>query len=156
MTTRIPDGVHAASRRAGVTAHRRGRRIARVVAVTELVIGGAAVIGGVLLAVRPDGTLLAADPAVLRGTPFSDWRSPGALLAILVGGGFLVTGTAEWLGRRLAAGLSAAAGLGLVAFELAQMQLIGWQPLQAVLGAAGLAVAALSVPRLHPAAHRDR
>jgi hypothetical protein len=58
----------------------------------ELVTGIAGLAGGVLLAVAPDGSLLRADPATLAGSPFSDWRVPGVLLAGLVGGGFLVAG----------------------------------------------------------------
>jgi hypothetical protein len=137
-------------------AYQRRRRIAKSIAAAELVIASAALTGGTLLAIRPDGALLAADPAVLRGTPFSDWQTPGVLLVILVGGVFLVTSIAEWLGRRLAAALSVAAGVGLVVFELVQMVLIGWQVLQAVLGLAGLVLAAVSIGRAGPAAHQPR
>jgi hypothetical protein len=58
----------------------------RALVTLELVTGAAALAGGVLLAAAPDGSLLRADPAVLGGTPFSDWRVPGVLLAGLVGG----------------------------------------------------------------------
>lgn len=66
----------------------RGPGVARRALVTlELMTGAAGLAGGVLLAASPDGSLLRADPAVLAGTPFSDWRVPGVLLA---GGGFLL------------------------------------------------------------------
>jgi hypothetical protein len=58
--------------------------------------GVAALIGGVLLAAAPDGSLLSADVAALEGSPFTDWRLPGLLLGGLVGGGFLVAGTWQW------------------------------------------------------------
>src|SRR5262249_53733769 len=58
------------------------------------------------------GSLLRADPAVLAGTPFSDWRVPGVLLAGLAGGGFLLAGWRQWRGHRYARELSMAAGAG--------------------------------------------
>jgi hypothetical protein len=49
-------------------------------------------VGGLLLAVAPDGSLLAAAPAALAGSPIANYRWPGILLATLVGVGYLVTG----------------------------------------------------------------
>ncbi|TVZ02240.1 hypothetical protein EAS64_25805 [Trebonia kvetii] len=46
----------------------------------------AAEAGRALLAASPDGSLLRAGPAVLAGTALTDWRLPGLLLALLVGG----------------------------------------------------------------------
>jgi hypothetical protein len=63
-----------------------------LVPLIELVTGVAGLAGGLLLALAPDGSLLHADPGVLAGTPFTDWRWPGVLLAILVGGVFLLAG----------------------------------------------------------------
>jgi hypothetical protein len=77
--------------------------------------------GGVLLAVSLDGSLLSADQGVLAGTPFSDWRVPGVLLATLVGGGFLLTGWWTWRNYRYARELSPFAGTGLIAFETAEL-----------------------------------
>jgi hypothetical protein len=102
------------------------------------VTGAAGLAGGVLLAVRPDGSLLRADPSVLAGTPFSDWRVPGVLLAGLVGGGFLVTGWWAWRDHRYARELSMLAGAGLIAFEAAELAWIGFQPLEAVFAAVGV------------------
>ena len=93
--------------------------------------------GGVLLAVKPDGSLLRADPAVLSGTPFGDWRLPGVLLATLVGGGFLVAGRWSGRGYRHATGLSLIAGCGLIAFEVAELAWLGFQPLEAVFAGVG-------------------
>ncbi len=120
---------------------------ARALGAAELFIGATAVAGGVLLAIRPDGSLMAADPAVLRGTPFADWRVPGLLLASLVGGGFLATGVAELRRARAATALSLAAGAGLAAFEAVQFRLIGAHVLQGVMAAAGLGVVALALAR---------
>lgn len=84
----------------------------RAMITSELVTGTAGLAGGALLAAVPDGSLLRADPTVLAGTPFSDWRLPGVLLAGLVGGGFLLAGWWQWRGHRYARELSMAAGRG--------------------------------------------
>lgn len=119
-------------------AHRRPRVARRGLAAIELVTGAAGLAGGVLLAVRPDGSLLRADMSVLAGTPFSDWRVPGVLLAALVGGGYLVTGWWAWRDLRYTRELSIVAGAGLIAFEGAELAWIGFQPLEAVFAAVGV------------------
>jgi hypothetical protein len=110
----------------------------------ELVTGVAGAVGGVLLVARPDGSLLQAKLSALAGSPFADWRIPGVLLATLVGGGFVATGLWQWRGGWHARELSLLAGLGLVAFEGAELAWIGFQPLEAVFGAVGLAVMGLA------------
>jgi hypothetical protein len=110
----------------------------------ELGTAATAVVGGVLLAARPDGSLLHADLAALAGSPFSDWRLPGLLLATLVGGGFAAAGTWEWRRGRHAPELSLVAGLGLVCFELAELAWLGFQPLEAVFALVGVAVCVLA------------
>ena len=108
--------------------------------------------GGVLLAAAPDGSLLRADPATLAGTPFTDWRVPGVLLAGLVGGGFLLAGWWQWRGRRHARELSMAAGAGLACFEAAELAWLGFQPLEAVFAVVGVTVTGLAwrLPRSQP------
>lgn len=71
----------------------------------ELTAGVAAVFGGALLVVAPDGSLLQLDAAMLGGGPFSDWRLPGILLADLVGGGLLAAGMWDRTGARPASSL---------------------------------------------------
>jgi len=113
----------------------------------ELGTGAAAVTGGVLLVAAPDGSLLQADSAVLGGSPFSDWRLPGVLLATLVGGGFLTAGVWEWRRGSRARELSLVAGVGLVAFEVVELAWIGPHPLQAVLAVVGLTVVGSALRR---------
>jgi peptidoglycan/LPS O-acetylase OafA/YrhL len=116
----------------------------RVLVGVELTTGVAAVAGGVLLAAAPDGSLLRADRAVLAGTPFADWRIPGLLLAVLVGGGFLLAGWWQRDDRWHARELSVLAGTGLVAFESAEFGWLGFQPLEAVFALVGLTVIVLA------------
>lgn len=113
-------------------------RFARTLGAIELLVAACAVVAGVLLLIRPDGSLLAADPEVLTTTPFDDWRIPGLLLAGLVGGGFLIAGAAEWRAAPSASALSAAAGIGLVGFEIVQLALIGWHPWQPIMMTVGV------------------
>jgi len=120
-----------------------GRRLRRRVLLgLELVTG--AVAGGGLLAVAPDGSLLRADPAALRGSPFSDWRPPGVLLATLVGGGYLLTAWWQRRDGRWARQLSMVAGAGLVTFEAFELAWIGFQPLEGVFAAVGAVVLLLA------------
>jgi hypothetical protein len=93
----------------------------------------------------PDGSLLNADPAALAHSPFPDWRTPGILLASLVGGGYLITGMWQWRARRGARALSALAGIGLIAFEGAELAWLGFQPLEAAFAVVGTTVTALAL-----------
>jgi hypothetical protein len=111
----------------------------------ELFTGTTAVLGGLLLVVRPNGSLLQADPAVLAGSPFQSWRLPGILLTTLVGGGFLAAGVWQWRGWRRARELSLLAGAGLIYFEATEMAWIGFHPLQAVFAVVGAAVILLAL-----------
>ena len=140
MTTHGPSGRTA----------RRTRFGDRTLVALECFTGCAAVVGGVLLATRPDGSLLAAKLSALSGSPFSDWRVPGILLAALVGVGFLLA--AEWQRRRLrhARELSIFAGLGLLTFELIELAWIGFQPLEVVFGLVGVAVVILAARQVVP------
>lgn len=116
----------------------------RALIALELGTGIAGLAGGVLLATVPDGSALRADPAALAGSPFSDWRIPGVLLAGLVGGGFLLAGCWQWHGRRHARELSMLAGAGLIGFEAAELAWLGFQPLEAVFAVVGATTFALA------------
>ena len=109
----------------------------------ELFLALSAAAGGIALAFRPDGALLQADPAVLAGTPFADWRLPGLLLAGLGGGGMGLTGLMLWRHQPYARPMVVLSGIGLLVAEVAEWAMIGFQPLQAVCGCAGLAMALL-------------
>jgi hypothetical protein len=116
----------------------------RALVALELVTGVTGLVGGVLLAAAPDGSLLRADPATLAGSPFSDWRVPGVLLAGLAGGGFLLAAWWQWRGHRYARELSMIAGAGLVCFEAGELVWLGFQPLEAVFAVVGVTVVMLA------------
>jgi hypothetical protein len=120
----------------------RSRR--RTLIALEMTTGAAGLAGGVLLAAVPDGSLLHADLGALAGTPFSDWRVPGVLLTALVGGGLLLTGWWQWRDHPYARELSIFAGIGLIAFEFAELAWIGFQPLQVLFTLVGLAIIGLA------------
>lgn len=125
-----------------------GPRFRRTIGITEAVIGAAGLAGGTLLAIRPDGSLLAMDTALIGRTWFGDWRIPGILLAAFVGGGWLTAAMAELRRARVATTLSITAGIGLVIFEVVEFSLIGWYWLEGVMAAAGLAVSLLATSRI--------
>jgi hypothetical protein len=147
MTSVLPDRGPSAT--APGRPGRRWRR--RVLIGLELLTGTTAVAGGLLLAAAPDGSLMRADPVALAGSPFADWRLPGVLLATLVGGGYLVTGSWQWRDGPWARALSMVAGAGLVVFEAFELAWIGFQPLQVVCAVAGTAVLVLAATDGRPA-----
>jgi hypothetical protein len=121
------------------------RRPRRILIALELVIGATAVVGGVLLALAPDGSLLHAELAAPAGSPFADYRWPGILLATLVGGGYLFTGFWQARAGFGARAMSVLAGVGLIAFEASELLWLGFQPLEAALAVVGATVAALAL-----------
>ena len=102
-------------------------------------------IGGVLLVVAPDGSLMNAHPTALVGSLFTDYRWPGILLATLVGAGYLLTGVWQWRGGRQARALSVVAGAGLVVFEAAELLWLGFHPLELMFALVGVAVATMAL-----------
>jgi len=124
----------------------RARAGRRALVALELGTGAAGLAGGALLMAAPDGSLLHADPAALAGTPFRDWRMPGALLAGLVGGGFVLAGWWQWRNHRYARELSLIAGAGLIVFEAVEWAWIGFQPLEAAFAGVGVTVIVLAWP----------
>jgi hypothetical protein len=96
--------------------------------------GLTAVIGGLLLIARPDGSLLQASESALSSTPFADWRIPGVLLASFVGLGGL--GTTGWvlIGGRAGRVVALLYAIGLLIFEVVEWVWLGFQPLEGVFG----------------------
>lgn len=92
-------------------------------ALLLLATGVLAVGGGLALLARPDGSWLGMSPEVLEPTPFTTFRIPGLVLALVVGGSQLVAGVA--VARRHARGLRLATVAGVL--------LAGWIAIQAMM-----------------------
>ncbi len=120
------------------------RAEAKALVTLELFTGTMGLVGGLMLIARPNGSLLHAKMSALSGSPFDDWRLPGLLLASLVGGGFLVAGEWQLRGLPHAQELSLVAGIGLIAFEVAELAWIGLQPLEVIFALVGAGVAILA------------
>lgn len=137
-------------RKHGSDGGRRGVSESILIAL-DAFTGLTAAAGGVLLMVRPDGSLLQMAPSALamltQNSPFSDFLIPGMLLAGIVGGGMLSAATLLVKRRPYALETAMAAGAALVLFELTEWAAIGFMPLQAVEGGIGLLVLGLAARR---------
>lgn len=122
----------------------------RLLPALQLVTGTCALAGGALLMLAPDGSLLRADPSALEGSPFTDWRVPGILLTVLVGGGLSGAGSLQLRGRPHARAVSMLSGVGLIAFEAAELAWIGFQPLEGVFALVGAAIVGLAALEARP------
>lgn len=84
-----------------------------VLVATELLTGGAALVSGAVLVIRPDGALLGLTTKLLDRTPFTDWRVPGTLLAGSVGIGLIASAALTLSEHRWSTPISVTAGAGL-------------------------------------------
>jgi hypothetical protein len=109
----------------------------------EAFVGLTAIAGGVLLMIRPDGSLLAARTSALAHTPFRDWLVPGFLLALFGGGGTLPAAVLVLQKRQHARQLVLLSGAGMVVAEAVEGVMIGFQPLQPLVAVIGLGVLVL-------------
>jgi hypothetical protein len=84
--------VGSVARRSGAVIPRPELRVAGKTAIAFLVLLGiGALAGGIALVVRPDGSVMQFDVALLAGSPFSDYLVPGLVLGGLFGiGSFAV------------------------------------------------------------------
>ncbi len=145
--TRSVNEARTTSRTVGPSRSTAGQgRARRALVAVELLTGGSALLCGVLMVIRPDGSLLGLPADVLAASPFTSWRLPGLLLAGFVGVGFLVAADLVHHRHRYARRLSALAGVGLVVFEVVEWAWLGFQPLQAVFIVVGAAVVGLALP----------
>lgn len=104
-----------------------------------------AIPAGVGFALRPDGSLVGMPLAVLGSTPFDDFRIPGFVLAVAVGGSTLAASILLALGSRRAAGVAVVAGAVTLGWIVVQFGLIGYvSPLQPLVALLGLALVGLA------------
>lgn len=97
----------------------KGIRITLV--VIEACIGLGAIGGGIALLIGAFDVWL---PIAFLGTPFSDYIIPGLILIIVVGGGMLLAAATLFIQREWAVFLSAAMGLIMIGWEIAEIAII--------------------------------
>ncbi|HVC79852.1 MAG TPA: hypothetical protein VNL35_05035 [Chloroflexota bacterium] len=106
----------------------------------EAFVGLSAFAGGVALMLGPKGSILPLSTSLLDGTPFADYFIPGALLALVIGGGMLGAALLLWRRRPSALTVAMASGAALMIFEIVEFSIIGFNPLQVVYGGLGAVI----------------
>lgn len=116
--------------------------------VLDLFVAISAIPFGVMLAVRPDGTLIGMPLSLLNGSCFHDYLIPGLILAIVVGG------SGAWGGVMLLRRaprmhlIAAASGAILCGWIIGEVLLLRfYHPLQAIYGGTGLIILVLGLMR---------
>ena len=120
---------------------RRSTYLRTGLGILELVVGAAAVYGGV--AVMRDG--MGMPSRWLAGTPFTSWLLPGLALLLIVGGSQLTAALAllrDWRGARPVAIGSGAVLMGWIAVQLLVLQ--RFHPMQPTMFVLGGLVAVLA------------
>lgn len=123
-----------------------GRRYALV--ILQALVGLTAILGGGQLAADPTGQRAGLPIEWLSGSPFPDYRIPGLVLLVVVGGSAACGALAAFRRSRQAGRLALASGLLLLGFIGVEVGVVGWrtvlQPLYLGLGLliAGLGLAA--------------
>lgn len=120
-------------------------------AILFLVTGLAAVIGGGLLVVRPDGGWLGLSRALLDPTPFGSFLVPGLVLALVVGGLQVAAGLAIAQRRSNDVRLALVAALvlaGWIAVQAVMLGVVIWlQPLFFLVAILEAGMTASALPR---------
>jgi hypothetical protein len=101
--------------------------------------------GGGALALKPDGSILKMPLSYLDGSPFSDYRVPGAILLCVLGIFPLVVAFELLRHRRWAWFGAFAVGCGLLIFELVEIAVIGYNVQQPIWATVGLLIALVSI-----------
>ena len=118
----------------------RGTR--RAIAAIDTVVGLSA-IGGMVYALRGAE---AVPPEWLDGSPFPDYRIPGAYLGTVVGGSCLVAAVAAARDDPRARAPALTSSVAMLSWIGAQVAIIGYRsPLQPAIAAAGVAVGLLAL-----------
>jgi hypothetical protein len=87
-------------------------------------LGLGAIAGGIALVMKPDGSVMGFDVALLAGSPFPDYLVPGLILGGLFGVGSLLVagiGLARW---RIAPFLAFAIGAGQMIWIVVELAII--------------------------------
>ncbi len=93
--------------------------------ILQSCIGLSAVPSGLLLVIRPDGSLMEMPVSILKGSPFGDYLVPGILLFLVMGLGNLAAAILSFRRRELAGFAGIFFGFALVIWIFMQVSMIG-------------------------------
>ena len=122
--------------------------VAGKVAVAALILLGlGALAGGLALVLRPDGSVMHFDVALLAGSPFTDFLVPGLILGGLFGIGSLVVAAMGLAHARLAPFLAFGIGCGQMIWIVVELAIINELSfLHPMFFGLGLLIAVAAVP----------
>ncbi len=121
-------------------------RTGRSVVGLLLFLSVGALAGGASLALKPDGSVMQFDPAILAGSPFPDFFVPGLILGGLFGVGSSIVAALGLRRVRLAPFLAFGLGCGLMIWIVTELAIIReLSVLHALYFCVGLGIAASSV-----------
>jgi hypothetical protein len=105
--------------------NRNGRRYA--LWILQALVGLTAILGGGQLAADPTGQGAGLPIEWLSGSPFPDYRIPGLVLLLVVGGSATFGALAAFLRSPQAGRLAVASGLLLLGFIGVEVGVVGWR-----------------------------
>ena len=129
-----------------VPAHRANpplSRFAKASIALEVLLGGGALAGGLVLIVAPRGEIMPLPLSALAGSPFETYLGPGLILFTVLGLGPLAAAELAWRRHALAPFAAFAVGVALLIWVAVEIAIIGYSnepPLQAIYLALGVAV----------------
>ena len=120
-----------------MNANNKSKLMAYFLGVIQAFIGITAIAGGSRLVSNPHG--LPDFPIEwLINSPFSNYFFPGLVLLIVIGFGFVVSSTLNFLRKRYAGGMAALLGICLILYMIIEVWFVGLhnflQPLYFILG----------------------
>lgn len=120
-----------------MNSNNKNKLMAYFLGVIQAFIGITAIAGGAKLVLNPNG--LPDFPIEwLINSPFSNYFFPGLVLLIIIGFGFVVSSTTNFLRKRYSGGMAALLGICLILYMVTEVCFVGLrnflQPLYFVLG----------------------
>lgn len=153
MTPREPATTNRGRRRSN--AHTRvGRRrrrplsgLDKALMALELLLAVGAVPAGLLMIIRPSGSLMSMPLTMLDGSPFQDFLWPGVILLAAIGVLPLVVVWGAWRRRAWAPEGHVAVGAVLIGWIVVEWLMIGYNWLQPVYLGLGIAILGVGIWR---------
>ena len=106
-------------------------------AILNSFVAVGAIVGGSMLALRPDGPWLRTPLSMLRYSPFRDYLAPALVLLVVIGCGSMIAATLAAFGQRWAPIASGVVASTLMVWMVAEMVMLHWMhALYFALGAA--------------------